>query len=352
MKSTTIRGLRLLLLAALVLVYAAEAHPGDPAEELPARGRVAALLTALFYHEPPVKVATGSVHNMEGAQFGSVSPSKALGLRERAKVVEFAGSLVYEGGYYPKEIYTLLGYENVTTARVARRVRQLDAATGSRPQPWEVAGRVGRSGMRGSSDNWAMAPGEAGEGISTPGTLAYLPTLAVVYAAYPEDGLEAATQLAVLKDDDLRCGPVARAAFSLLRRVLISQTHDKDAWLRMAAADSGDTDTEHDLRAVRVKDWKYLRGEECAMGRFERAIFLWYKGDGYESTLAQGREMLRSRESLAYLAALAGVTYGQESLPMKMVASGASDRQLLDMVNDLYDLATSEAVLRVAPQED
>lgn len=356
MNAKNAKRLRLHLMVALAVAVAslsasAAEREADGAE--PARGRVAALLTALFYHEPPAQSGPkGAVGKMDGAQFGTVSPAKALGFRERAKVIEFAHLLVYEGGYYPKEIYTLLGYENVAAARVAKRVRQLDAAAGSRPQPWEVAGRVGRSGMRGSSDNWAMAPGEAGDGISTPGTLAYLPSLAVVYAAYPDDGLEAAMQLAVLKDDDLRSASTARAAFSLLRRVLLSKKHDKDAWLREAAADSGDMDTEHDLRAVRVKDWKYLRGEECAMGRLERAVYLWYKGDGFEATMANGRELLRSRESLAFLAALAGVTYGQESLPMRVVASGASDRQLLDMVNDLHDLATSEAVLRVAPEED
>ncbi len=317
------------------------------------RGRAAALMTALFYHNPPAAFSEPLFGSFDGTSFSSAAPGQALEARERAKVVDFAKSLVYEGGYYPQEIYTLLGYRNAEAARVARQLRQLDHAANSRPSPWEVAGRVGRSGMSGASDHWAMAPGGAGDsGVSSPGTLAYLPALAVVYADYPVDGLEASSQLAVLKDDDVRAGPAARAGFSLLRRILISQRHDKDEWLRAAALDSRDADTEHDLLSVRVKDMRYLRGEECAMGRLERAVHIWYRGDNYGRIMASGRETLRSRESLAYLSALSAATYGQEGLPSEVIVSASSDRQLLGLVNDLYDLATSEAVLRVASEEN
>lgn len=338
-------------LACVIAVPAAAEE--DSAGALPSRGRVAALMTALFYHNPPAALTDTRLGHFDGTTFASVTPGQALDSRERGKVVEFAKSLVYEGGYYPKEIYALLGYKDATTARVARKVRQLDRATISQPSPWEVVGRVGRSGMNGSSDHWAMAPG-AGEteGVSSPGTLAYLPSLAVVYADYPNDGLEAAAQLAILKDDDVRAASVARAGFSLLRRVLVSERHDKDAWLRAASADSRDTDTEHDLRSVRVKDWRYLRGEECAMGRLERAVHLWYRGDNYSRIMDAGRDMLRSRESLAFLSALTAVTYGQEGMPADVIVKGSSDRQLLEMINDLYDLATSEAVLRVAAEDE
>lgn len=349
-------------LAASVGMSASEAD-GNP---YPPRGRVVALMTALFHHDAGMyNTAERQGESRERIAFVSASPEKAMSLRERAKVADFAKSLVYEGGYYPKEIYALLGYKNVTTARTARLFRQLDEKMGdtaggsgtlqpgSQPSPWEVAGRVGRSGMSGVSDNWAMAPAAVGEpALSTPGTLAYLPALAVVYSAYLNDGLEASAQLAILKDDDMRAAPVARAGVGLLLRVLTAETHDKDAWLRAAAKDSRDADTEQDLRAIRVKDWRYLRGEECAMGRLERATFLWYKGNDYDSIMAKGSEMLRSRESLAYLASLAAATYGQESLPAQVVNTGASDRQLLELINDLYDLATSEAVLQVAPQEE
>lgn len=348
---------RILFLAAwglaAVLAAPAVAEEESGGNTMPSRGRVAALMTALFYHNPPVALAELRNGIFDGSTFASANPGQALGSRERGKVVEFAKSLVYEGGYYPKEIYTLLGYKDATTARVARKTRQLDNAGMARPSPWEVAGRVGRSGMSGSSDHWAMAPGEADEmGISSPGTLAYLPALAVVYAEYPADGLEAATQLAVLKDDDIRAAPAARVAFSLLRRILVSQRHDKDAWLRLASADGRDLDTEHDIRSVRVKDWRYLRGEECAMGRLERAVFLWYQGESYQRIMDRGKELLRSRESLAYLSALSAVTYGQEGLPSEVIVSGSSDRQLLELIHDLYDLATSEAVLHVAPEEE
>ena len=327
-------------------------HRDGEGRPYPPRGRVAALLTALFYHDASLTLTAEKFGvSSEVTAFASVSPDRALGSRERGKVIEFSKSLIYEGGYYPQEIYALLGIKDARTARTARLVRQLDDHSG-RPAPWEVAGRVGRSGMSGASDHWAMAPGEGGARLSTPGTLAYLPALAVVYSAYPEDGREAAAQLAILKDDDMRAASVARAAASLLMRVLTADRHDKDAWLRAAAFDGGDADTEHDLRAIRVKDWRYLRGEECAMGRLERAAYIWYKGRDYESIMAKGSELLRSRESLAYLAALAAVTYGQEALPGRVINSGASDRQLLELVNDLYDLATSEAVLHVAPQED
>lgn len=290
---------------------------------------------------------------MEGASLGSLSPQQVERLAERGKVMKFAKTLVYEGGYFPREIYHLLGYEDAATAKVARVARQLDSAAGTAPAPWEVAGRIGRSGISGSSDHWAMAPGRDGAtGLSTPGTLAYLPTLAVVYAGYPQDGQEAAAQLAVLKDDDIRAAPVARSALSLLTQILTSQSHDKNEWIRTAAADSRDIETENDVRALRVKDWRYLRGEECAMGRLERAVFIWYKNDGYDEIMAKGRELLRSRESLAYLAGLAAATYGMESLPKRVITSGASDRQLFEMINDLHDLATSEAVLRVAPEEE
>lgn len=346
---------RILFLAAWVLacVIAAPAAAEEESAGLPpSRGRVAALMTALFYHNPPAALTDSRFGNFDGATFASATPGQALDSRERGKVVEFAKSLVYEGGYYPQEVYALLGYKNVTTARVARKMRQLDRATSSQPSPWEVAGRVGRSGMNGASDHWAMAPGADEDGdLSSPGTLAYLPSLAVVYAEYPRDGLEAASQLAILKDDDVRAASAARAGFSLLRRVLVSQRHDKDAWLRAASADSRDTDTEHDLRSVRVKDWRYLRGEECAMGRLERAVHLWYRGDSYARIMDSGRDLLRSRESLAFLSALTAVTYGQEGMPPEIIVKGASDRQLLEMVNDLYDLATSEAVLRVAAED-
>ncbi len=349
---------RTLLLAAsgAALLCAMPAVAAAESEALPSRGRAAALLTALFYHDSPVGADARAALAASGRPSGSISsitPRQAMNAAERAKVFEFANSLVYEGGFFPKEIYQLLGIENATTARIARMTRQLDQASVRTPSPWEVAGRVGRSGMTGSSDHWAMAPGADGEyGLSTPGTLAYLPALAIVYAAYPGDGQEAAAQLAILKDDDMRAAPVARAALSLLMRVLVSDRHDKDAWLREAAADSMDTDTEHDLRSLRAKDWRYLRGEECAMGRLERAVYLWYKGDGFTEVMREGGNRLRSRESLAYLAALSAATYGIESLPKQVIAVGVNDRQLLELINDLHDLATSEAVLRVEPESE
>lgn len=320
----------------------------------PSRGRAAALLTALFYYDPAyaAEAATGKAKPGEGVtHLSSVPPGAAQQSAERGKLLEFAGSLIYEGGFFPKEIYQLLGYKDVKTAKVARLARQLDSASGKAPAPWEVAGRVGRSGMSGASDHWAMAPGDDGDpGLSTPGTLAYLPALAVVYANYPADGCEAAAQLAILKDDDVRAAPVARSALSLLVAVLLAEGHDKDAWLRTAAADSRDPDTERDLRAVRAKDWRYLRGEECAMGRLERAVYIWYKGDNYAAIMQEGTQKLRSRESLAYLSSLAAATYGMEGLSDQVVARGSSDRQLLELIRELHDLATSEAVLRVEPE--
>lgn len=320
------------------------------------RGRTGALITALFYHDPAPGDDSGDLarnHPLNGTSFASANPRQAMNSVERGKVVEFAKSLIYEGGFFPGEIYQLLGYKDVKTARVGRLVGQLDSAGGRKPAPWEAAGRVGRSGMTGVSDHWAMAPGEEGEsGLSSPGTLAYLPMLAVVYANYPEDGCEAASQLAILKDDDIRAASAARAALSLLVRILTSDKLDKDAWLRAAASDSRDSETEHDIRMTRVKEWKYLRGEECAMGRLERAVHLWYKGRNYEEIMAEGRRLLRSRESLAFLAGLAGVTYGPESLPNRVIVRGSNDHQLLDLISDLYDLATSEAVLRVGSEPE
>lgn len=317
---------------------------------VPSRGRSAALLTALFHHDaqnPRPRAEDGS------RRFTSANPKQAAASAERGKVVAFANSLVYEGGYYPSEIYKLLGAEGGKNAKVGRIMRQLDASEGKKPAPWEVAGRVGRSDLGGVSDNWAMAPGEPDEeGISSPGTLAYLPMLAIAYAAYPQDGLEAAAQLATLKDDDIRAAAAARGGVSLLMRVLVAAKHDKDAWLRDASTDTLDPDTEHDLRTVRVKDWKYLRGEECAMGRLERAIYIWYKGESYQEIMAEGRKQLRSREGLAYLATLAAATYGMESMPERVIVSGASDSQLLRLIDDLHDLATSEALLQVHSENE
>lgn len=88
------------------------------------------------------------------------------------------------------------------------------------------------------------------------------------------------------------------------------------------------------------------------MGRLERAVYLWYRGNTYERIMGKGCDLLRSRESLAFLSALAGATYGQEGLPSRVIADASSDRQLLELVNDLFDLATSEAVLRVAPDAE
>lgn len=340
----------LLLLCSLAWMPAPIGAQDGASEAFPSRGRATALLTALFYHDATVLNAAKAPRDLpkEGAIFGSATPSQALFSQERGRVIDFARSLVYEGGFYPKEIYQLLGYSDVNTARIARLTRQLDRVSNKKPAPWEVAGRVGRSGNTGASDHWAMVPGDSGDAsTSSPGTLAYLPALAIVYAAYPNDGREAAAQLAILKDDDLRAAPAARVAFSLLVRILVAKEYDKDAWLRDASRDSRDSDTERDIRSVRVKNWQYLRGEECAMGRLERAIFLWYKGESYQEIMDLGRENLRSRESLAYLAALAAATYGMESLPNRVIANGASDRQLLDLVNDLHDLATGDAVLRV-----
>jgi hypothetical protein len=305
-------------------------------------------LTALIHHN----AAGGDEAAPAAGGIGSLSPRRVFLAPEREKILEFARSLIYEGGYFPREIYQLLGYGDAPSVRLARIARQLDRSAGNpAPAPWEAAGRVSRSGLAGAPDNWSMAPGrEGGNWLATPGTLAYLPILAVAYAVYPDDGREAAAQLAVLKDDDLRAAPAARAAFSLLANGLIGERLDKDAWLLAASAAGRDLETEQDLRAVRVKDWRYLRGEECAMGRLERAVHLWYKADGYGEILAAGRERLRSSESLAYLAALAAVSHGMESLPRGVIVSGSGDRQLIDLINDLYDLALSEAVLRVAPE--
>lgn len=223
-----------------------------------------------------------------------------------------------------------------------------------RASPWEIAGRVGRSGAVDTSDVWTMA-GPLGEGAaagSGSGVLSLLPVLSVAYACYPEDGLNAAARLSLLRDDDLRAEAVGRAAFSLIRRVLMAGGFDKDGWLREAAGDAGDLDSERELRSVRVKDWRYLRGEECAMGRMERVVYLWYRGDCYERIMREGVKFLRSRESLDYLAALTAATYGRDGMPPDVVQAGAGDRKVMELVNDLHDLATSEAVLRVAPEED
>ncbi len=320
-------------------------------EHLPQRGRVTAMMTALFHHHPTLRPDTADPFSL-AKRFPSLPPNELRGRNERAKVVEFAQSLIYEGGYYPQEIYSLLGYTNLNAARVARQISLLDRKSGRTPSPWEIAGRVGRSGLSASSDNWAMAAGaDAADTIPTPGTLAYLPSLAIVYSLYPDDGLEAANQLATLKDDDVRAAPAAKAAFRLLAEALAADHIDKDAWLREAAAAADDENARQDLRAVRVKDWRYLRGEECAMGRVERAIFIWYKGKGYAGTLEEGERQLRSTESLAYLAALAAATYGPEGMPPEVLTSGSSDRELYDLVNDLYNLAGCEAVLRVIPEE-
>ncbi len=320
-------------------------------DHLPPRGRVTAMLTALFHHDPTLRPDSADPFSL-AKRFPSLSPTALRGRGERAKVVEFAQSLIYEGGYYPQEIYTLLGYTNLNAARVARQISLLDRQSNRQPSPWEVAGRVGRSGMGAVSDHWAMAAGaDEAEAIPTPGTLAYLPSLAIVYALYPDDGLEAAHQLATLKDDDIRATPAAKAAYRLLAEALAAGHIDKDAWLREAAAASGDENARQDLRAVRVKDWRYLRGEECAMGRVERAVYLWYKGKGYIDTLEDGEKLLRSRESVAYLSALAAATYGPEGMPPELLANSAADRELFDLINDLYNLAGCEAVLRVLPEE-
>lgn len=318
------------------------------------RGRVSALLTALFYYNTTPDSVPAMLPRGNGARppaFGSLSPSRTVNIEEREKITAFARSLIYQGGFFPTEIYQLLGIENPTAARIARISRQIDDAAKYKPAPWEVAGRVGRSGMRGASDHWAMAPGGDAGRISTPGTLAYLPALAIVYAGYPQDGIEAAAQLAILKDDDMRAAPAARVAESLLTRILVGDKHDKDAWLRAAAADSGDAETEYDIRAVRAKEWQYLRDEECAMGRLEKPLFLWYKGTTYDQIMQQGRQLLRSKESLAYLAALSAATYGIESLPRAVLSAGSRDAQLIDLTNSLHDLAVSDAVLRVEPEE-
>ena len=318
------------------------------------QGRATAVLAALFHYDASEVKGRESWNAGAESAIASLSPRRAVLAPERGKVREFARSLISEGGYFPKEIYQLLGYGDVAAARAVRVIRQLDnlaGAGGGVPAPWEAAGRVGRSGLIGSSDHWAMAAGPAGESLPTsPGTLAYLPVLVVAYAAYPADGGEAAAQLAVLKDDDLRAGPAARAAAALLFHILSGSRHDKDAWIVAAAADSRDAETGRDVKSVRVKDWRYLRGEECAMGRLERAVHVWYKSESYETAMAAGTENLRSSESLAYLAALAAATYGMEGLPRRVIAAGAADRSLVELVNDLYDLANSEAVIRVAPE--
>ncbi len=320
-------------------------------DHLPQRGRVTAMLTALFHHHPTLRPDAADPFSL-AKRFPSLPPHELRGRGERAKVVEFAQSLIYEGGYYPQEIYTLLGYTNMNTARVARQISLLDRKSTRSPSPWEIAGRVGRSGLGASPDNWAMAAGSDGaEAIPTPGTLAYLPSLAIVYALYPDDGLEAANQLAILKDDDIRAAAAAKAAYRLLAEALAANCIDKDAWLREAAAAAGDENARQDLRAVRVKDWRYLRGEECAMGRVERTFFVWYKGKGYAGTLEEGEKLLRSAESRAYLAALTAATYGPEGMPPEVLTSSASDRELYDLINDLYNLAGCEAVLRVLPEE-
>jgi hypothetical protein len=88
------------------------------------------------------------------------------------------------------------------------------------------------------------------------------------------------------------------------------------------------------------------------MGRLERVIQIWYQGTNYRDTMENGGKNLRSREGLSYLAALAAATYGMESLPDRVAAAASADSGLMEMVNDLYDLATSEAVLRVLPSEE
>ncbi len=347
------------VLVLLILPLFSQQLPGSEepyaANPLPLKGRSSALLTALFHYDAPVRKyqVAGPLQQIESERFSSSTPAQVGETAERAKIIDFSHSLIYEGGFFPKEIYQLLGIDNPSTSRVARLTRQLDKAANKTPAPWEVAGRIGRSGIAGASDNWAMAPGEYGEeGMSSPGTLAYLPALAVAYAAYPQDGMEAASQLAVLKDDDMRAEAAARTAISLLMRVLVAERPEKNKWLVAAAADAGDPDTERDIRSVRVKDWRYLRGEECAMGRLERAVYLWYKGDSYISIMTEGAKRLRSREGLAYLAALTAATYGMESLPDNVVARGASDPNVRELITDLYDLGTSEAVLRVETPED
>lgn len=334
------------------LVALPAAAEEDAGYAMPSRAKITALLTALFYHQHDSALTGSHAVPATASVFASLSPDRASEKRERNGIVAFADSLVYEGGYYPQAICSLMGYDNRTTAKISRNVRQLDNAMRRSSSAWEVAGRVGRAAdVRVSGEPLAMRGEGVGDALATPGTLAWLPVLAVAYAEYPGDGAEAAAQLSVLMDDDLRAGPVARAAFSLLRQALIAKRRDKDAWLCSAAVDSGELTSEQDLKAVRVKDWRYLRGEECAMGRMERAVYLWYKGDSYTRIMEEGGKFLQARESLDFLAALAGVTYGREGLPTGVISAAASDAKLLELVHDLHDLATSEAVLGVGAED-
>ncbi len=111
--------------AALLSAAAGLAGEGSPAAAdadaqngLLSRGRTAALMTALFYHNPPAALSPSSFGTFDGTTFSSTAPGQALESRDRGKIVDFAQSLVYEGGYYPQEIYALLGYKDAHSAEI------------------------------------------------------------------------------------------------------------------------------------------------------------------------------------------------------------------------------------------
>ncbi|MCD7895998.1 MAG: hypothetical protein LUG50_04905, partial [Planctomycetaceae bacterium] len=93
-----------------------QAFSGETGGEMPTRGRVTALLTALFHHDNGVSLAASATDGV----FQSIAPRSVRSKRERDKIIEFANALIYDGGFYPAEIYALLGIRDAATARIAR----------------------------------------------------------------------------------------------------------------------------------------------------------------------------------------------------------------------------------------
>ena len=323
-----------ILLFCVTAAFAASAIQAADAGQPPDRRRAVAMMAALFHHDA-------------AKPGGPSAPAPILKARDndRAQREKFARLLAYEGGYHSVEVGKLFGTPDDGVRRVDRLVSQLDKADPRSGSPWDTTGRVSLS-AKGPTAAVPAAP----KAKETPGTLSYLPFLALAYAAFPEDGERAAARLAALKDDEFRAEPAARVAFRLLAEAVAGAT-DKDVVLRTAARAAGDEEVEKAVLAARMKDWKYLRSEESSLGRLERAVFVWYRSQDGADAMGEAARRLEAEETREFAAALSAAFYGLNSVPPEVLDRAAGDKGLSELSAELFQLGTGAIVRRVQPPD-
>lgn len=282
-----------------VQLSAASAADGDPV----VRPLHQALLVSLLARPTATDNNSGNVD--------SASP-------QQQKLNALCRSFVREGGFLQPEAKRNLGLTGSGAERAARLFHALDGDR-SRVQAPEL-----------------------------PDPVLSAATMALCYARPSADGEAAARQCAALIDNDLRTQDTGAVAYRLLSSCLTGEK-DKQFLLKDAASVAQDDYVGRMIRSVRLQEWRKLNDESAPLGKFQRALAIWFHTNSSGEARQKGDELLETPESRAMLQAMNAAYYGADALPDDVSQDAG---QLASLSSDLYDMASEGFVLPVPDVPD